>query len=205
MPHAKEVVKCLHHFWRNLSLRLFPCSQYTLVIILRASTISAWDWQDATHIAAVGVKLAYTCPSSTRGRLTARSPVSANHFSAPEGWPTDGPMECGGLQTLLWPPKADVYADSSGSPQKTQSRPRKMRHRGRRLSGIPPLFALVLRFYREFSQLMGDCTGRQSAHKLRALKPHPPTSTLRLLFTVNICIRNQKPDHWSSHNLVKSK
>ena len=36
-----------------------------------------------------------------------------------------------------------------------------------------PLFALVLRFYREFSQLMDDCTGRQSAHKLRALKPHP--------------------------------
>ena len=38
---------------------------------------------------------------------------------------------------------------------------------------ILTLFALVLHFYRELSQLMDDCTGRQSAHKLRALKPHP--------------------------------
>ena len=38
---------------------------------------------------------------------------------------------------------------------------------------ILTLFALVLNFYRELSQLMDDCTGRQSAHKLRALKPHP--------------------------------
>ena len=38
---------------------------------------------------------------------------------------------------------------------------------------ILTLFALVSHFYRELSQLMDDCTGRQSAHKLRALKPHP--------------------------------
>ena len=42
---------------------------------------------------------------------------------------------------------------------------------------LSPLFALVLNFYRELSQLMDDCTGRQSAHKLRALKPHPRHSS----------------------------
>ena len=42
---------------------------------------------------------------------------------------------------------------------------------------ILTLFALVSHFYRELSQLMDDCTGRQSAHKLRALKPHPRHSS----------------------------
>ena len=97
-------------------------------------------------------------------------------WGSPSGGPW--PSECGGPQNRRWPPKADVYADSGGSPQKTpaQSRPRKTRHTGRRPSGIPwahslELFALVLRFYREFSQLMDDCTGRQPAHKLRLWSP----------------------------------
>ena len=129
-------------------------------------------------------------------------------WGSPSGGPW--PSECGGPQNRRWPPKADVYADSDGSPQKTpaQSRPRKTRHTGRRPSGIPwahslELFALVLGFYREFSQLMDDCTGRQSAHKLRALKPHPRhsqdfysmlkyVSKIKGLFTISFLV-NELP------------
>ena len=125
----------------------FPCSQYTL---------DAWSFLDSDYLS---LRLTgrhthrwsrrQACvhlSTSTRGRLTARSlcqPITFHLYTPPMyGRPPivappaahGHPMECGGPQTPLWPPKADVYADSSRSPQKTQSRPRKMRHRRRRLT-----------------------------------------------------------------------
>ena len=140
----------------------FPCSQYTL----DAWSFLDWDYLSlrltGRHTHRGGVRLAYTCPPAQEADwqpdlcvsqslslvdppMYSRPPIVAPQ--AAHGHP----MECGGPQTPLWPPKADVYADSSRSPQKTQSRPHKMRHRRRRLSGIPyvpsPLGSFLPSFY----------------------------------------------------------
>ena len=106
MPHAKEVVKCLHQFWRNLSLHshaLFPVPNTRGVIPLRLWALSELEIDRAPHtLASCGRQACVQLSFQHKRQIDSKISTSANHFSREAAPRADhGPRNAEALRTVV--------------------------------------------------------------------------------------------------------
>ena len=122
MPHAKEVVKCLHQFWRNLSLHslaLFPVPNTRGVIPLRLA-LSELEIDRAPHtLASCGRQACVQLSFQHKRQIDSKISTSANHFSreaAPRA--AHGPRNAEALRTVVDHQKLTFMLIAAGVPKK---------------------------------------------------------------------------------------